>query len=120
MENETNEMIESEAKKAADEKFCHECGAIIKAKAEICPKCGVRQPTSQPAQHEFTGQPGEQKCLKCGYQGQMKTWLSSGGAKLIAIVLFLCYIIPGVIFVAYFWNKYKCPRCGAIGETIAA
>ncbi len=26
-----------------DEKFCSECGAVIKAKAEICPKCGVRQ-----------------------------------------------------------------------------
>ena len=31
------------ATKAIDEKFCSECGAIIKAKAEICPKCGVRQ-----------------------------------------------------------------------------
>ena len=29
--------------KAVDEKFCSECGALIKAKAEICPKCGVRQ-----------------------------------------------------------------------------
>lgn len=29
--------------KAVDEKFCTECGALIKAKAEICPKCGVRQ-----------------------------------------------------------------------------
>lgn len=29
--------------KGIDEKFCSECGAIIKAKAEICPKCGVRQ-----------------------------------------------------------------------------
>lgn len=29
--------------KAADEKFCADCGSIIKAKAEICPKCGVRQ-----------------------------------------------------------------------------
>lgn len=29
--------------KTADEKYCTECGAIIKAKAEICPKCGVRQ-----------------------------------------------------------------------------
>src|SRR5947209_5126234 len=27
-----------------DEKFCQECGAVIRAKAEICPKCGVRQP----------------------------------------------------------------------------
>lgn len=32
--------------KGADEKFCHECGAIIRAKAEICPHCGVRQPAS--------------------------------------------------------------------------
>lgn len=29
--------------KSAEEKYCTECGAIIKAKAEICPKCGVRQ-----------------------------------------------------------------------------
>jgi TM2 domain-containing membrane protein YozV/ribosomal protein L40E len=29
--------------KGPDEKFCFECGAIIRAKAEICPKCGVRQ-----------------------------------------------------------------------------
>lgn len=29
--------------KGLDEKFCSECGAVIKAKAEICPKCGVRQ-----------------------------------------------------------------------------
>jgi TM2 domain-containing membrane protein YozV len=35
----------SEPTKGLDEKFCHECGAIIRAKAEICPKCGVRQPT---------------------------------------------------------------------------
>src|SRR5579864_7211388 len=37
--------------KRADEKFCSECGEIIRAKAEICPKCGVRQfaaPTSTP------------------------------------------------------------------------
>ena len=29
--------------KSADEKFCFECGALIRARAEICPKCGVRQ-----------------------------------------------------------------------------
>jgi TM2 domain-containing membrane protein YozV len=34
----------STAQKGPDEKFCHECGAIIRTKAEICPKCGVRQP----------------------------------------------------------------------------
>ena len=34
--------------KGMDEKFCSECGGIIKLKAEICPKCGVRQ-VGQPA-----------------------------------------------------------------------
>jgi TM2 domain-containing membrane protein YozV len=29
--------------KAAHEKYCSDCGSIINAKAEICPKCGVRQ-----------------------------------------------------------------------------
>lgn len=32
--------------KGADEKFCTECGSVIKEKAEICPECGVRQPGS--------------------------------------------------------------------------
>lgn len=29
--------------KKDNEKYCSECGEIINAKAEICPKCGVRQ-----------------------------------------------------------------------------
>lgn len=29
--------------KGSNEKFCSECGVLINAKAEICPKCGVRQ-----------------------------------------------------------------------------
>lgn len=33
----------SESPKRDNEKFCHECGSAINAKAEICPKCGVRQ-----------------------------------------------------------------------------
>ena len=32
-----------EGQKSADEKYCADCGSIIKAKAEICPKCGIRQ-----------------------------------------------------------------------------
>ncbi|GAB1416252.1 TM2 domain-containing protein [Paludibacter sp.] len=30
--------------KEINEKFCPECGEKINIKAEICPKCGVRQP----------------------------------------------------------------------------
>lgn len=32
--------------KGPNEKYCHECGQAIRARAEICPKCGVRQPLS--------------------------------------------------------------------------
>ncbi|MFH2044295.1 MAG: hypothetical protein ABIK92_04010 [Pseudomonadota bacterium] len=37
------EEIQSKKTKMADEKYCSECGEIILLKAEICPKCGVRQ-----------------------------------------------------------------------------
>lgn len=33
--------------KGSDEKYCQECGSLILAKAEICPKCGVRQAVIQ-------------------------------------------------------------------------
>ena len=36
-------MTGEETPKASDEMFCSSCGEIIKAAAEICPKCGVRQ-----------------------------------------------------------------------------
>ena len=29
--------------KAADQKFCSDCAAVINIKAELCPHCGVRQ-----------------------------------------------------------------------------
>jgi TM2 domain-containing membrane protein YozV/ribosomal protein L40E len=28
---------------SANQKYCHACAAILDARAEICPKCGVRQ-----------------------------------------------------------------------------
>ncbi|MEH2570440.1 hypothetical protein V1289_010067 [Bradyrhizobium sp. AZCC 2289] len=31
------------AVKGPNEKFCTDCGSVISARAEICPKCGVRQ-----------------------------------------------------------------------------
>ena len=39
---ERNMMFENNQKNH-DEKNCSECGSVIKARAEICPKCGVRQ-----------------------------------------------------------------------------
>ncbi|GAB4129338.1 TM2 domain-containing protein [Thermopirellula anaerolimosa] len=33
---------------AANTKFCFHCGAVISILAEICPRCGVRQPGTSP------------------------------------------------------------------------
>jgi len=37
------EINEAPRGKARNEKYCHECGAVIRARAVICPKCGVEQ-----------------------------------------------------------------------------
>lgn len=106
------------AQKTADEKYCHECGEAIRAKAEICPKCGVRQPTLPGI---ASGIPGQRHCNNCGFTGQMKTWLRNHSApQLLAIVLTLFWILPGVIFIAWGWGKYKCPNCGKVGESTPA
>ena len=43
--------------KQENEKYCTECGVLINIKAEICPKCGVRQSIqSTPINSEITEQ----------------------------------------------------------------
>ena len=57
------------------------------------------------------------KCLACGHEGEMKTWLSNYTTpKFIAVAGFLLGYIPGLIFLALYWGKYKCPSCGAVGK----
>jgi hypothetical protein len=57
------------------------------------------------------------KCLACGHEGEMKTWLSNYNTpKVIVIAGFLLGYIPGLIFLAINWGKYKCPNCGAVGK----
>jgi ribosomal protein L37AE/L43A len=58
-------------------------------------------------------------CLSCGYKGAMKTWLRNYSLpQFIAIVLLICYIIPGLIFIGWAWKKYKCPQCRALDKNI--
>jgi predicted RNA-binding Zn-ribbon protein involved in translation (DUF1610 family) len=57
------------------------------------------------------------KCLSCGNEAEMKTWLTNYAVpKVIAVAGFLLGYIPGLIFLAIYWGKYKCPRCGAVGK----
>jgi TM2 domain-containing membrane protein YozV len=50
--------------KQENEKYCTECGELINIKAEICPKCGVRQSIqSNPISAEITEQ--KNKWITC-------------------------------------------------------
>ena len=56
-------------------------------------------------------------CQKCGFEGEMKPWIAHYIVpKLIAVAGFLLGYIPGLIFLALYWGKCKCPQCGAIGK----
>jgi hypothetical protein len=59
----------------------------------------------------------ERRCLACGYEGEMKTWIGNYKAPKFYFVLgFICGYLPGVIFLALYWGKYMCPNCGAVGK----
>jgi len=59
----------------------------------------------------------ERRCLSCGYEGKMKTWIANYTApKFILIAGFLLGYIPGLIFLAVYWGKYKCQSCGTVGK----
>lgn len=95
-------MSESVAK-GADEKFCAECGAIIKAKAEICPKCGVRQMAKPGALHPGpTASNGKSRIAAAllafflGGVGIHKFYLGQVRAGIIYLIFFWT-LIPAII-----------------------
>ena len=86
--------MEEQKTKAADEKFCESCGAVIKQAAEICPKCGVRQrkPVSSQKSKIVAGVLGI--CL--GGIGIHKFYLGQGALGVVYI-LFCWTFIPAII-----------------------
>ena len=73
---------------------------------------------SQPADNnDQIATPSIRKCLACGYEGEMKTWISAYTVpKLLLVAGFILGYLPGIIFLAVYWGKCKCPGCGAIGK----
>ena len=87
-------MIEP-PRKAPDEKFCSECGAIIKAKAEICPRCGVRQ---LPPPNAWAGiAPNGKSKLAAGL---LALFLGGLGVH----KFYLGQIGWGVVYLIFFWT----------------
>ncbi len=89
--------------KAIDEKFCSECGSVIKAKAEICPKCGVRQ-IGKPVSGSFgpVAENGKSRiaaallAIFLGGFGAHKFYLSQIGLGIVYL-LFCWTFIPSIV-----------------------
>jgi len=83
--------------KRVDEKFCSECGSVINAKAEICPKCGVRQmapPSSNPLGK--TTESGKNKLVA----GLLAIFLGGLGIH----KFYLGKGLQGVLYLVFFWT----------------
>ncbi|CAG37012.1 hypothetical protein DP2283 [Desulfotalea psychrophila LSv54] len=87
--------------KNTDEKFCSDCGEIIKLNAEICPYCGVRQ---MPAPNPFgiTAPNGKNRIVAAllafilGGFGAHKFYLGQMGLGFLYL-LFFWTAIPAII-----------------------
>lgn len=75
-------------------KFCSECGAKISARAEVCPKCGVRSATLAGNEHNKTT--AALLALFLGGLGLHKFYLGRTGMGLIYLV-FCWTLIPALI-----------------------
>lgn len=76
-------------------KYCHACATAIDARAEICPRCGVRQPTPStgPAKSRSVA---AALALILGNFGVHKFYLGQVALGILYLVFFWTYI-PGVI-----------------------
>lgn len=82
--------------KETDEKFCSECGATIKVKAEICPKCGVRQVSDTSMSNKKDKTTAGIFALFLGGLGIHKFYLNKS-AQGILYILFCWTFIPSII-----------------------
>jgi len=96
-------------------KFCSECGARISAKAEVCPKCGVRASTPSGGEHNKTT--AALLALFLGGLGAHKFYLGRSGMGLIYLVFcwttvpLLISLVEGIQFLSMseseFTIKYR-------------
>lgn len=90
--------------KGHDERFCTDCGNIIKIKAEICPHCGIRQ-QPEPKQTKSKGKTKSMAILLA---------LFFGGIGLHRF--YLGRPISGVFYILFCWTM--CTYLIALVEVI--
>jgi len=123
-------LAEETIKPGPDEKYCSECGAIIKKAAEICPKCGIRvigpsKTHIQAVQLKNPGLAALASFIWCGagqvYNGQILKGVVLLIAYLISIVLI--FVLIGLITTPLLWiygiyDAYKTAEKINAGEIV--
>lgn len=87
---------------ATSTKYCHACAAILDARAEVCPHCGVRQPAMYAAPLGETSPAGRRRiaaglfAILLGGFGVHKFYLGKIGQGILYL-LFFWTMIPAII-----------------------
>jgi hypothetical protein len=84
---------------SANQKYCHACAAVLDARAELCPRCGVRQYQSAPAVTVSSGRSRTTAgifALLLGGLGVHKFYLGKP-VQGILYILFCWTLIPSLI-----------------------
>lgn len=77
-------------------KFCHACATTLDARAELCPGCGVRQPTGYAPTTDKSRVAAALIAFFLGWFGGQKFYLGRPGAGILC-VLFFWTTIPSLI-----------------------
>jgi TM2 domain-containing membrane protein YozV len=85
--------------KNADEVYCSSCGELIKAKAELCPKCGVRQKTSLSTTVQPMKNPGIAAIASFFFSGLGQIYNGEIGKGIVLIIIQFINILLMFIFI---------------------
>ena len=89
---------------------CPDCGKQVSSEAPTCPNCGRPIKQSRPTAPAISG---ARVCPYCGAQSVGKLrGLQGVGEVFLAIILFLAFLIPGVIYYIYMESVPYCSGCG--------
>jgi len=107
-------LAEATIKPGPDEKYCSECGAIIKKAAEICPKCGVRVKGHETRiQATQLKNPGLAAILSFFFTGLGQIYNGQIGKGILFIIIqiiniVLMFVLIGVLtyFIVWIWGMF--------------
>jgi TM2 domain-containing membrane protein YozV len=95
----------------ANQKYCHACASVLDVRAELCPKCGVRQTAARSESGRSKIAAGVFALLLGGF-GAHKFYLGKAGQGILYLVFFWTFIpafialIEGILYLTMSDEKF--------------